>query len=340
MELPTSLRIYQAELVAELRQVIGSSSLPLYDMMRYHLGWINETGQPQHTSGKLLRSGLCLCVCLAVGGDWRQALPAAAAIELVHNFSLIHDDIEDESVARRHRPTIWQVWGQAQAINAGDAMHALARLAVLRMKERGVSAGKVLLAIQIIDEASLRLCEGQYRDLDYEKRVDITLKEYLDMAADKTGALFQASFHLGALVGTDDEDRIESLRRCGGKLGLAYQIQDDILGVWAETDVTGKPQGNDIRQRKRSLPIVYALDKAYGEQRQRLLDILRQEAMTDESVAAVMDILNDLGAQDYCQRLAESYAQQAISDLEKLGLSPEPGETLVTVANFIVKRQY
>lgn len=340
MGLPASLQVYHTELIEELRQVLGSSKLPLYDMMRYHLGWADEKGQPQRDSGKLLRSSLCLCVCQATGGDWRQALPAAAAVELVHNFSLIHDDIEDESITRRHRPTVWQVWGQSQAINAGDAMHALARLALLRMENRGVPAGKVLRAIHIVDEATLRLCEGQYKDIDYEQRLDLQLSEYLGMASAKTGALFEAACHLGALVGTDDERQIDSLRHFGEKLGLAYQIRDDMLGIWGKGEATGKPHGSDVRQRKKSLPIVYALSKARGEQRALLLKAWRQETIDDESASMIMDVLNDLGAQGYCQSLAEQYVQQASSELDKAGLSQESRQVLTDMAEFLVKRQY
>lgn len=340
MGLPASLQVYHTELIEELRQVLGSSKLPLYDMMRYHLGWADEKGQPQRASGKLLRSSLCLCVCQAMEGDWRQALPAAAAVEMVHNFSLIHDDIEDESVTRRHRPTVWQVWGLSQAINAGDAMHALARLALLRMENRGVPAGKVLQAIQIVDVATLRLCEGQYNDIDYERRLDLKLSEYLDMASAKTGALFEAACHLGALVGTDDERKIDSLRHFGEKLGLAYQIRDDMLGIWGEAEATGKPQGSDIRQHKKSLPIVYTLGKARGKQRDRLLQVWQQKTISDESVGAAMGVLNDLGAQGYCQKLAGQYTQQAISNLEKAGLPPEVRQILADMAEFLVKRQY
>lgn len=347
MELPATLKVYQPEIVEELKQVLGGGKLPLYDMMRYHLGWADEKGQPppvsrgqpQRAGGKLLRSSLCLCVCQAVGGDWHQALPAAAAVELVHNFSLIHDDIEDESATRRHRPTVWQVWGPAQAINAGDAMHALARLALLRMEKRGVPARKVLEAIHIIDDATLRLCEGQFRDIDYEGRLDLKLGEYLEMASAKTAALFQAACHLGALIGTDDERKVAALCQFGEDVGLAFQIRDDVLGIWGEAEATGKPPGSDIRERKKSLPIVYALKKARGEQRAPLRQLWRQKTVSDKLVNAVISVLDDLGAQDYCQKQAEQYKQRALSELDKASLSQKSRQVLADVADFMVKRR-
>ena len=199
---------YHDKVQAELKQIIGGNASSLYSMLRYHLGWQDEDGHLYYEkSGKLVRPTLCLLSCQAVGGSISQILPAAAAIELIHNFSLIHDDIEDTSYERHHRPTVWKLWGQSQAINAGDSMLTLACLALLRLKQNGVADGKIIHSAQMLTETCLQLCEGQYLDIAYENRLDITIDDYLNMITKKTAALIAASTSLGAYLGTEDEEQ-------------------------------------------------------------------------------------------------------------------------------------
>jgi len=229
-------------------------------MMRYHLGWIDERGYPAEAEGgKLVRPTLCLLSCKAVGGDRRMALPAAAALELVHSFSLIHDDIEDGDEERRGRATVWRIWGEPQVINAGDAMHGLARLALLRLDEESVPKGKVIRAASILDETCVEFCEGQYLDISHEGRLDINIAAYLEMIDRKTAALMACSFEIGALLGTEDESAVQSFRRLGRKLGLAYQMKDDILGVW----------GGTLSQRYRKEKEYIACDLRLGKRKGR-----------------------------------------------------------------------
>ena len=197
--------------------------------MRYHLGWIDKKGnRTDGNTGKALRPTLCLLACQAVGGEYHRALPAAAAIELLHNFSLIHDDIQDNDRKRRHRPTVWAIWGKPQAINAGTAMRILTNVALFRLKELGVNPEKRLLVQQLLDETTLRLIEGQYLDIDYEKYVDINVSDYLRMVQGKTAALIACALESGAALGTDDERLIKNLHDLGWNLGLGFQIRDDI----------------------------------------------------------------------------------------------------------------
>jgi geranylgeranyl diphosphate synthase type I len=323
-----------------LRSILGTSQLGIYDMMRYHLGWIDELGESRREpGGKLLRPILCLLACQAVGGEWRQALPTAAAVELVHNFSLLHDDIEDASPERHHRPTVWKVWGQAQAINAGDSMHALARLALFRLEGRGVARERVLRAAHILDETCLQLCEGQYLDIRYEGCLGIGVEDYLRMIGDKTAALIEASLHLGALVGAGDEKATRHLCYFGRNLGLAFQIQDDVLGIWGGEKTTGKP-ADDIQRRKKTLPVVYGLKAAGAGEREELWRICGQEAMGKEGVTRVLGILNRLGARAYAQGMAEQYYQEAISQLEASNLPSPALEELEEVAASLMKREY
>lgn len=249
---------------AEMREMLEQSEpvvLPLYNMLRYHLGWMDEAFRPQmYPAGKRLRPMLCLLACAEVGGDPAQALPAAAAIELLHNFSLIHDDIEDGDEVRRHRPTVWKVWGAPQAINAGDAMFTLAFGAMGRLARRGVTVEITLQALEHFTQTCLALTEGQYLDMSFEQRNRVSVDEYLRMIRGKTAALVGASLAIGALVGRAGPAPTDALHRFGRAVGLAFQIQDDILGIWGDPAVTGKAAGNDILRRKKSLPILHALN--------------------------------------------------------------------------------
>ncbi|MHB1415292.1 MAG: polyprenyl synthetase family protein, partial [Chloroflexota bacterium] len=282
---------YAAELESELRASVpeGGDAAGLYDMLRYHLGWLeDEDASSRASGGKRIRPTLCLMACEAYGGDYRPALPAAAAVELLHNFTLIHDDIQDRSAERRHRSTVWKLWGEAQAINAGDVMNSLARLALLRMAGRGVGADVILQALNMLDRTCARICEGQYLDLQFENRLDIDRETYLGMIERKTAALVGCALEMGTLVGGASAEQVDLMRGLGDTLGLAYQVQDDILGIWGEPRVTGKPAADDIRRRKKTLPVVHALECASGEQKTRLAQLLGQPRVDDNEVDEVL----------------------------------------------------
>ncbi|MFH1485163.1 MAG: polyprenyl synthetase family protein [Chloroflexota bacterium] len=335
------LRRYRAEINAELRAAIGESQLPLYQMLRYHLGWVDQLGRPrQAEAGKLLRPTLCLMACEAVGGDFHRALPVAAALELVHNFSLIHDDIEDRGMERHHRPTLWTIWGEPQAINAGDAMHALAHSVVCRLEALEVPADKITKASHLLDRACLLLCEGQYLDLSYESRLDIGVEAYLEMIERKTATLIECSLHEGALLGSDDEWLIQRFRTGGRKLGLAFQIRDDILGIWGRAEVTGKSSTTDIQTKKKSLPVVYALERAPGKQRDRLRELYLKPVIEESEAVEVLEILNATGTAAQAQSLATQFHREALAELEATGIPAKALAELKSVAAFLVQRHY
>jgi geranylgeranyl diphosphate synthase type I len=304
------------------------------------LGWVDQSELlGRETLSKMVRATLCLVSCRALGGDYRTALPAAVAIELIHNFSLIHDDIEDASTERHHRATVWKLWGEAQAINAGDAMFALAHLALLRLREKGIVPEKLASSLKILNEACFRLCEGQYLDITYEDRIDITVEDYLDMINKKTAALMAASTCLGALLALElegeNERMLDSYYLFGKELGLAYQIRDDILGIWGLEKKTGKPTGGDISKRKKTLPVVYVLQKSGKEDKERLLEVYRKTTIEDSDITKVTEILNRVNAKSYSQALALRYHNQA---LKRIGgkLSAE----LKEIADFFIERDY
>jgi len=336
---PFAFKRYRAAIDTELRAVLDDRQSPLYDMMRYHLGWVDEQGKPIEASpGKALRPTLCLLACEAVGGAWYKALPAAAGMELLHNFSLIHDDVQDDDRERRHRPTVWSIWGKPQAINAGDALATIAGLALIGLAQRGVPAAKQLLTTRLMYEACLTTIEGQYLDISYESRFDVVVGDYLEMIERKTAILIARSLEMGALLGTDDEDVTQGLYRFGRNLGLAFQVRDDILGIWGDEKRTGKPWGSDIRHRKKSLPIAYALEKAKGKARRELVGIYQEEEIRDEGVRAVLGILDDVAARDYAHGLAIGYRDAAMEELNGISLRPWPRRQLSEMARFIVER--
>ncbi|MFC1994652.1 polyprenyl synthetase family protein [Chloroflexota bacterium] len=341
MKLPQVFEKYRFTIDAELRLALAEHQSPMYDMMRYHLGWVNAQGHPQESSaGKVLRPTLCLLACEAVGGDFEKALPAAAAIELTHNFSLIHDDIQDDDRERRHRPTVWSIWGKPQAINVGTAMRVLASLALLRLGERDVPVQKQLYAQRLLDEACLTMIEGQCLDISYETRLDITVDDYLGMINRKTAVLLGCSLQLGALLGTDDDLLIQRLLDFGRNLGLAFQIRDDVLGIWGEQEKTGKPLGSDIRRRKKSFPVVYALERANGETRGKLANIYQKELIDDGDVATVLTILDAVSARLNAEQMAGSYHERAMRGIVGLALWPSARRDLEEMAYFLAERDF
>lgn len=319
--LPQVIQSYQERLEAELRGVVGAEDLPLYDMLRYHMGWQDEYGRPsRQRAGKFVRPAVCLLSCEAVGGDARQMLPAAAALELVHNFSLIHDDIEDNDSMRHNRLTVWKLWGQAQGINAGDAMFALACLALLGLKEKGVRDGKIIHCAKMLSETCLRLCEGQCLDISYENRLDITIEEYIGMIARKTAALLATSSSLGAFLGTEDEKLVACFSEFGKELGLAFQIHDDILGIWGVEERTGKSKSSDISKRKKTLPVLYGLREGGSAVKEELARLYSRTSIEGEDIASIAKILDEIGARGYAQALAQKHYEQSLAQLETSGL--------------------
>lgn len=307
---------YLPFLEAELRKaLVGHDSLSrFYGMMQYHMGWLDVDLTPiQAPVGKRLRPLLCLLTCEAVGGSIAHALPAATAIELLHNFSLLHDDIEDVSETRRHRTTVWKLWGTAHGINCGDAMFAAVFVELSRLGERGVSPEQSLHAQRILSETCLWLTEGQYLDMTFETQMDVDMDSYLRMIGGKTAALVACSTRLGALLGGADAEAVEAYAQFGENLGLAFQVIDDILGIWGREVETGKSASSDILTRKKTLPIVYVLHDA------DLRSLYAQPELLDRDVERVLFILEKYQARSFAEQMARDYSEKAIHSLELAG---------------------
>jgi geranylgeranyl diphosphate synthase, type I len=313
-----------------------------YAMQEYHLGWRDERLKPADSDpGKLLRPQLVLLACRAAGGDARQALPVAAGVQLLHDFTLIHDDIEDDSDTRRGRRTVWTIWGLAQGINAGDGMFVIAHLAMYRMRELGVPAETILAVLQRFDETIIRVCEGQYLDLSFEGRLSITTADYLGMIGRKTAALIAGAAALGALVAAAPASVVEDLAVFGKRLGLAFQIEDDILGIWGDPELTGKPRAADLYRRKVSLPIVHALEHAAASA--DLAAIYSAGDPNDAAVERCLAILDSAGSQAYCAGIAAEHHHAALAALERIppgsAASAQALAQLRTMAEHLLGRQ-
>lgn len=332
---------YRPAVEAEIRRMLDGRSLPLYDMLRYHLGLSAADGSAAHggNAGKGVRPALCLLACAAVGGDPERAVPAAAALELLHNFTLIHDDIEDNSPQRRHRDTVWAVWGKPQAINAGDALHVLSLLTLLRLEGRGFPADVIVRTVQRLHETSLLLCEGQSLDMAFEERTDVTEAEYLTMIGGKSAALIATSLELGALLGAAAPATVEALREAGFRLGLAFQVQDDVLGIWGDEGRMGKA-ASDVAQRKKSLPVVYGFEYASREDVATLARIYRAPSVAAEDVATVIAVLDRAGAKRRSEQLAWRLYEEGMQALRRSGLTDAELADLTAVAEFLIHRDY
>ena len=334
---------YREGLDAELHSSIPPVDSELYLMHRYFQGWTDTTGVPSTDSGsqgKRVRPTLCLFTCDALGGDWARALPATAALELIHSFSMIHDDIQDGDKERHHRSTVWYVWGQPKALVAGDSMNTLADLMAFRLTNNGFVSDKVVEASSLLSESCLEMIEGQCLDISFESRLDITTGEYLDMIGRKAGALIRCAMELGAILAVDDEKTIQAFRHCGSLLGRAFQIRDDVLGIWGNEAVTGKPAGNDIRRKKKSFPVIYALEHSKDETRKTLVQTYGKDHLAEEDVARVLDVLEEAHTLEAASTLISQTTAEALTALAGIDIPSWARHELEELVAFLGSREF
>ena len=328
---------YLPALDATMRAVLApDADAPalLYGMLHYHMGWADADFRPADVpTGKRLRPIFLLLACEAQGGDWQHALPAAAAVELLHNFTLIHDDLEDRDEVRRGRPTLWTLWGEAQAINAGDALFALAYRAMLDLPTPDIAPEVVLHATRQYTTGSLRVTEGQCRDIGFEKRDAVTEAEYLAMIGGKTAALIGLACELGGLIAAAPPARVAALHTFGEEIGLAFQMQDDLLGLWGNTQQTGKAVGADIRRRKKTLPILHGMRHS-----PELRHLLQRPTLTDADIADALALLERGGSRAYAEELAARHHAAAMRALERSEGRGAAHAALATLAQQLLGR--
>ncbi len=330
---------YGPALEAELRSAVPDDGTLLARMVTYHLGWVDAEGRPAAADpGKRIRPLLLLLACDGVGGDWEKALPAAAALELVHNFTLIHDDIQDRSPERRHRPAVWAVWGVNQAINAGDGLFALAFRKLADLTGRGVPPDVALECVRMLAGTCWVVCQGQVVDLELAGRPAVSLAEYFDMVRRKTAALIGTAVGMGVLVGGGGA--VEAAREFGEALGIAFQVRDDYLGIWGRREVTGKPAGDDLRERKKTLPVVWALNEGPPGLWAALADVYTGQDISPQAAAELAARLAEAGAEAFTRRVAAEWLERARGLLAGLPFRAEVRADFADLIDFTASRQF
>jgi geranylgeranyl diphosphate synthase type I len=332
MDIKPLLSHIELELQRQASRLDQPRTNSFHEMLTYHMGWIGEDAGPEAT-GKRIRPLMVLLCTAACGEDWQQALPAAAAVELVHNFSLVHDDIQDNSPKRRGRDTVWVKWGAPMAINVGDALFVLSNQAILDLKA-SYPPEVVLRAAEILHSTCLDLTRGQFLDMSYEERNDLTVEDYWPMVAGKTAALLSACCHLGALLGDADESKQDAYRSFGHFLGLAFQVQDDILGIWGNESMTGKSAASDLVEGKNSLPMLAGLS-ANG----RFAERWRKGPIKPEEVEEIAGILAAEGGYEAAHSASRQMTDLALLNLREADPQGEAGEALFELADKLLKRE-
>lgn len=302
-------------------------------VVSYHLGWCDTQGRPVTANpGKAIRPALALLVAEALTGSPVPAVPGAIAVELVHNFSLVHDDLMDRDAERRHRPTVWAVWGDATAVLAGDAMLSLAH-EVLAEAESPL----VVPASRAITAATRELIRGQVQDLAFETRDDVGLAECLAMADDKTGALLGVSAAVGAILAGAGPAAVAAFDTYGRQIGLAFQLVDDLLGIWGSPEHTGKPVFSDLAARKKTLPVTWSLEHG-GPAADALRVWLAAGAPGEPALREAADLVEAAGGRAWAQQAAEAHVRRALTALDPLDLPAPAVGRLADLARFVTAR--
>jgi geranylgeranyl diphosphate synthase type I len=309
---PKLLSRYRPMIVDGLRSAL-SGGAQLREVLRYHVGLEDESGAPAEVFGKLIRPAIILFIVEELGGDPEFALSAAAALELAHEFSLIHDDVQDGDDTRRGRPTVWSRWGESQAINAGDLMLALALVEAQKLGDAVL--GRLLNAV-------IEMIEGQALDLSFEARWP-SMDEYTAMIDRKTGALFRCTWELGAILAGARQETRDRLNKIGRELGRAVQIRDDLLGIWGSESELGKPIGADLRRRKKSYPVVAAAEAVDDGGRRILEAAFAMETLSDGALSEVVEMMERLGVRQNGAHEVNVHLEEVLSELERLPVSED-----------------
>lgn len=337
---PSMLKAIESELQRQVARLDQPRTKPFHEMLTYHMGWTGE-GAGSNATGKRIRPLLTLLVAASCsddgnnksnGIDWLRAVSAAASIELIHNFSLAHDDIQDNSELRRGRKTVWVKWGSPMAINAGDALFVIANQSILDLVQH-YPAEVVVRAATILNNSCLELTQGQYLDMSYEEKTDLKIEDYWPMVGGKTSSLLSTCTQIGALLGYANDERIEAFRQFGYHLGLAFQVQDDILGIWGDESLTGKSVASDLVEGKNSLPVLYGLEKD-GKFAKRW----QQGPILFHEVNDVAALLEAEGGKAFAEKMSEEETQKALGYLQKADPRGEAGQIILELSNMLLKR--
>lgn len=289
--------------------------------------------------GKRLRPVLLLAVARGYGLEESKAIPAAAAIELLHNFTLVHDDIMDRDAFRRNVPTVHSIWGEALAILAGDLLFSKAFEALLMLEDKGIPHNLVVEAAKKLSWASVTVAEGQALDMEFEKRSYVTEEEYLVMIEKKTAALFKTAAEIGAIIAGASDDEIYSIGEYARYIGMAFQIRDDILGIIADEATLGKPVLSDIREGKRTILVIHTLKKLGDEDKKKFLSILGNRNASIEELQYAAQMIKDSGAIKYAEAKAKMFIEKSIEHLNNTRISKEVYDMLRELAEYMILRE-
>ena len=313
-----AMELYSSRADRILRGQFAESGFPLYRLMGYQMGWLDEAGleMPAPVAQTRLHGGLALAACEAAGGSADAAAPSVVAVELLHQFVQVHSDIQDGTPERHGRDTLWWVWGPAQAINAGDGFHALARLRLMQLLEGRMPPHEILGLVNILDMASLRMLEGLHQDMVYQERVDILPEAYLATAREKVGALMGAALELGALCGGASEEQGRAFKEFGEEIGAAFQVQEDVQMLWGQP-VSGRPKGADALNKKKGYPVLYTLDRAEIAVKRALGTLFFKRVLEPPDLEHLLTVLDGLKARDDALDKARELHDGAVARFEE-----------------------
>ncbi|HEY3708333.1 MAG TPA: family 2 encapsulin nanocompartment cargo protein polyprenyl transferase [Amycolatopsis sp.] len=333
---PGSLARCRDTVTPALRAAVERLDESSRSISAYHLGWTDANGVPvQGNGGKAVRPALAVLSAQAAGAAPETGVPGAVAVELVHNFSLLHDDVIDRDTTRRHRATAWHVFGVSSAILAGDSLLALA-FDVLAASEHPAA----LEGIRVVSATVQELIDGQSADMAFERRTDVDLAECVRMAAGKTGALLGGACALGAAFGGGGAEQVAGARRFGERLGLAFQLVDDLHGIWGDPAVTGKSVHSDLRNRKKSIPVVAALNSGTPAGAELATLYHREQPLSDSELAHVADLVELAGGRSWSQLRADELLAESLRHLATISPEPGPAGELTALASLVTRRDH
>ncbi len=316
------------ELDHSVSNLVNDDLSELKEIFRYHLGLDDDLKK----QGKRVRPLITLLCTEGCGGNWKSALPAAAAIELIHNFSLIHDDIEDNGLIRRSKETVWKKWGLPKGLNAGDAMFTSAFIVISKLKNT-VPSEIVIEAVELLSSACFKLTVGQQLDIDLENRENVAIHEYYEMISGKTAALLACCTQMGALIaGLDKEDQLQ-YSKFGNELGMAFQMYDDWLGIWGDPEFTGKSTSSDLIEGKKSLPVLMGLEKS-----KRFFTRWKGEQISPEEASIISALLSEDGVEESVMKEFNLWNQRALDSLNSLRCDENIRSALNELADKLLMR--
>ena len=323
-----------------LKTFVNSRELPLYKMMAFHLGWVDQNGEPEPAVAQdRSRGQLVLATSVAAGAENISAMPYAVAIELLHNFMLVHEDVQNANMERNERPTIWWSWGPAQAINAGDGIHAMARISIFEQRSANGPAAEprnISMALESLDSATLEVCEGEYLDISYQERAAVSVDEIITVAR-KHGALFGVAAKLGGIASAVDESVLDALFKFGNAIGTAQNLNLDLKALWPDpSSERNEVQRGRLQSKKKSLATAHAIEVGTPTTRRRLGEIFMKRVLDPADIDEITRILSETESRSFAENRVGELVDEAVEALDSTGFSDESKASLAESAKLIV----